>query len=105
MNKIDLVGYSEDVFTAVATDFALLARSLGVLETHCIPVSATEGDNVVTRSHRTPWYDGPTSWATWRTSTTRGWPWAPTTVPGSARGPTPVGDTRTMGCACATSQR
>jgi sulfate adenylyltransferase subunit 1 len=60
VNKIDLVGYSEDVFTAVATDFALMARSLGVLETHCIPVSATEGDNVVTRSHRTPWYDGPT---------------------------------------------
>ena len=60
VNKIDLVDYSEDVFTAVATDFALLARSLGVLETHCIPVSATEGDNVVTRSHRTPWYDGPT---------------------------------------------
>jgi sulfate adenylyltransferase subunit 1 len=60
VNKIDLVDYSEDVFTAVATDFALLARSLGVLETHCIPVSATEGDNVVVRSHRTPWYDGPT---------------------------------------------
>jgi sulfate adenylyltransferase subunit 1 len=30
------------------------------LETYCIPVSATEGDNVVARSHRTPWYDGPT---------------------------------------------
>ena len=60
VNKIDLVNYSEDVFTAIATDFALLARSLGVLETYCIPVSATEGDNVVTRSHRTPWYDGPT---------------------------------------------
>jgi sulfate adenylyltransferase subunit 1 len=60
VNKIDLVNYSEDAFTAIATDFALLARSLGVLETHCIPVSATEGDNVVTRSHRTPWYDGPT---------------------------------------------
>ena len=60
VNKIDLVNYSEDVFTAVATDFALLARSLGVLETHCIPVSATDGDNVVVRSHRTPWYDGPT---------------------------------------------
>ena len=44
----------------MATDFALLARSLGVLDTHCIPVSATEGDNVVTRSTRTPWYDGPT---------------------------------------------
>ena len=60
VNKIDLVDYSEDVFTRIATDFALMSRSLGVLDTHCIPVSATEGDNVVTRSHRTPWYDGPT---------------------------------------------
>jgi sulfate adenylyltransferase subunit 1 len=60
VNKIDLVDYSEERFTEIATDFALLARSLGVLDTHCIPVSSTEGDNVVTRSHRTPWYDGPT---------------------------------------------
>jgi len=60
VNKIDLVDYSEDMFTRIATDFALLARSLGVRDTHCIPVSALEGDNVVTRSHRTPWYDGPT---------------------------------------------
>ncbi len=60
VNKIDLVDFSEDAFLRAATDFALLARSLGVPDTHCIPVSATEGDNVVTRSHRTPWYDGPT---------------------------------------------
>jgi len=60
VNKIDLVDFAEHVFTSIATDFALLARSLGVVDTHCIPVSATEGDNVVTRSTRTPWYDGPT---------------------------------------------
>ncbi|GAA3630200.1 sulfate adenylyltransferase subunit 1 [Microlunatus ginsengisoli] len=60
VNKFDLVDYSEEVFTKIATDFSLLARSLGVRDSHCIPVSATEGDNVVTRSHRTPWYDGPT---------------------------------------------
>ncbi|MCW2810369.1 MAG: cysN [Friedmanniella sp.] len=60
VNKIDLVDFSEEVFVRIATDFALLARSLGVLDSHCIPVSAREGDNVVTRSHRTPWYDGPT---------------------------------------------
>jgi len=60
VNKIDLVDFSEAVFTEIATDFALMSRSLGVRDTHCIPVSATEGDNVVTRSHRTPWYDGPT---------------------------------------------
>src|SRR5215203_3643878 len=59
VNKIDLVGYSEAAFTRIATDFALLARSLGVLDSHCIPVSATEGDNVVVRSPGTPWYDGP----------------------------------------------
>jgi sulfate adenylyltransferase subunit 1 len=60
VNKIDLVDFSEDVFNSIATGFAMLARSLGVVDTHCIPVSATEGDNVVTRSTRTPWYDGPT---------------------------------------------
>ncbi|HYP45669.1 MAG TPA: GTP-binding protein [Propionibacteriaceae bacterium] len=60
VNKIDLVDYAEDAFARIATDFAVLARSLGVADTHCIPVSATEGDNVVIRSARTPWYDGPT---------------------------------------------
>jgi sulfate adenylyltransferase subunit 1 len=60
VNKIDLVDFSEDVFNRIATDFALLSRSLGVADTHCIPVSATEGDNVVTRSERTDWYEGPT---------------------------------------------
>jgi sulfate adenylyltransferase subunit 1 len=60
VNKIDLVDFAEDAFVQVATEFAVLARSLGLPDTHCIPVSATEGDNVVSRSHRTPWYDGPT---------------------------------------------
>ena len=60
VNKIDLVDYSEERFTAIATEFALLARSLNVPDTHCIPVSATEGDNVAIRSERMPWYDGPT---------------------------------------------
>ncbi len=60
VNKFDLVDYSEDVFNEIAIDFAMLSRSLGVGDTHCIPVSATQGDNVVTRSPRTPWYEGPT---------------------------------------------
>jgi sulfate adenylyltransferase subunit 1 len=38
----------------------VLARTLGVRDSHAIPVSALEGDNVVTRSSRMPWYDGPT---------------------------------------------
>ncbi len=60
VNKIDLVDYSQDRFTEIATEFALLARSLNVFDIHCIPVSATEGDNVAIRSDRMPWYDGPT---------------------------------------------
>ena len=60
VNKIDLVDYSEARFTEIATEFAMLARSLNVPDSHCIPVSATEGDNVAVRSARMPWYDGPT---------------------------------------------
>jgi sulfate adenylyltransferase subunit 1 len=62
INKIDLVGYDEAVLTAIGKDFAGLARSLGFADDAVvtIPVSALVGDNVVERSERTPWYDGPT---------------------------------------------
>jgi sulfate adenylyltransferase subunit 1 len=61
-NKIDLVDYDEETLTAIAKDFAALARSLGFPDDAvvAIPVSALVGDNVVERSERTPWYDGPT---------------------------------------------
>jgi sulfate adenylyltransferase subunit 1 len=60
INKIDLVGYDEAVLTAIGKDFSGLARSLGFESVVTIPVSALVGDNVVERSGRTPWYDGPT---------------------------------------------
>ncbi|MGH8920603.1 MAG: sulfate adenylyltransferase subunit 1, partial [Actinomycetes bacterium] len=62
INKIDLVGYDEAVLTAIAKDFAGLARSLGFADETVvtIPVSALVGDNVVERSAHTPWYEGPT---------------------------------------------
>jgi sulfate adenylyltransferase subunit 1 len=60
INKIDLVGYDEAVLTAIGKDFGGLARSLGFESVVTIPVSALVGDNVVERSARTPWYDGPT---------------------------------------------
>ena len=62
INKIDLVGYDEETLTAIAKDFAGLARSLGFPDDAVvtIPVSALVGDNVVERSAHTPWYDGPT---------------------------------------------
>jgi sulfate adenylyltransferase subunit 1 len=62
INKIDLVDYDEAVLTAITKDFSGLARSLGFADDAVvtIPLSALVGDNVVERSDRTPWYDGPT---------------------------------------------
>ena len=60
VNKMDLVDYREDVFADVERDFLQLAQQLGVAHARCVPVSALEGDNVVERSERTSWYQGPT---------------------------------------------
>jgi len=61
VNKIDLVGYDEATFTVIAEEFAAHALSLGYERGSvlAIPVSALEGDNVASRSERTPWYTGP----------------------------------------------
>jgi sulfate adenylyltransferase subunit 1 len=62
INKIDLVDYDEETLAAIAKEFAGLASSLGfaAAAVQTIPVSALVGDNVVERSERTPWYEGPT---------------------------------------------
>lgn len=60
INKMDLVDYREDVFSRLREDFLDLAAQLGVSSATCIPVSATEGDNIVDPSAKTPWYAGPT---------------------------------------------
>jgi len=59
VNKIDLVGFDEDVYLRVATDLTKVASDLGLPDLLSIPVSALEGDNVVDRSSRTDWYSGP----------------------------------------------
>jgi sulfate adenylyltransferase large subunit len=59
INKMDLIGYSEDIFLQLQRDFLALAKRLRIPSVHCIPVSALEGDNVVTRSDRMLWYSGP----------------------------------------------
>ncbi|HET8778498.1 MAG TPA: GTP-binding protein [Agromyces sp.] len=59
VNKIDLQGYDQGAFNAVATDVTALTRELGLSAAHVIPVSALAGDNIVERSSNTPWYDGP----------------------------------------------
>ncbi len=60
INKMDLVEFREEIFLRWQDDFVALASRLGITAVQCIPISALEGDNVVTRSDRTPWYDGPT---------------------------------------------
>ncbi|MFF5066834.1 sulfate adenylyltransferase subunit 1, partial [Streptomyces sp. NPDC000460] len=60
VNKMDLVGYDESVFAAIAAEFADYARGLGVREVTAIPVSALAGDNVVEPSPHMDWYGGPT---------------------------------------------
>jgi sulfate adenylyltransferase large subunit len=60
INKMDLAGYREDVFRELETGFLDLAARLNVPQVQCVPVSALEGDNVVTRSKQMSWYSGPT---------------------------------------------
>src|SRR5437764_606866 len=60
VNKLDLVSYSEPGFREIAADYQMFSRELGLEDVVCIPVSALRGDNVVERSKRTPWYEGPT---------------------------------------------
>ena len=60
VNKMDLVGFSEATFLKLEADFLGLAARLGNFSVQCIPLSALEGDNLVTKSAHTPWYSGPT---------------------------------------------
>lgn len=60
VNKMDLVGYAQERFAAIRGEFVEFASRLGLKSVTVIPVSALEGDNVVTPSAAMPWYDGPT---------------------------------------------
>jgi sulfate adenylyltransferase subunit 1 len=60
INKMDLVGYRENAYQQLREDFLSLAAHLNIPAVQCIPVSATEGDNVVDGSSNMPWYTGPT---------------------------------------------
>jgi bifunctional enzyme CysN/CysC len=58
VNKMDLVGYDEDVFERVVADFTEFARKLDVVDVTFVPISALHGDNVVERSPNMGWYEG-----------------------------------------------
>lgn len=59
INKMDLVDFSQDVFEEHRRGLQALAEHLEIPELIAVPVSALEGDNIVHRSTRIPWYSGP----------------------------------------------
>ena len=59
VNKMDLIGYDEARFNDISTAIEALAKDVGLRQVVVIPVSATEGDCIMTPSENMPWYQGP----------------------------------------------
>ena len=57
VNKMDLVDFSEKVFCKIKNEYLELTNQLGIDDVTCFPISAKEGDNVVEKSNRTPWFE------------------------------------------------
>jgi bifunctional enzyme CysN/CysC len=60
VNKMDLVDWSEETFEGIREEFSAFASKLNVPDLTVVPISALHGDNVVTHSTNTPWYEGTT---------------------------------------------
>ncbi|MGD0754936.1 MAG: GTP-binding protein [Bacteroidales bacterium] len=60
INKMDMVNWSESVFSNTKDELALLIDKLNITDAHYIPISAKYGDNVVDRSEKMNWYHGKT---------------------------------------------
>ncbi|MFN9161760.1 MAG: sulfate adenylyltransferase subunit CysN [Alphaproteobacteria bacterium] len=60
VNKIDLVGHSQEIFQTIEREFRDFADKLDFASLVSIPISARHGDNVIARSSGTPWHGGPT---------------------------------------------
>ena len=60
INKMDLMGYNQQVYDKIKTSFTLFAAKLDVKDYRFVPISALHGDNVVTPSANMPWFKGGT---------------------------------------------
>lgn len=60
VNKMDLVDYDRTVYERIVAEYEKFAQSLGLKDITAIPLSALAGDNVVDRSDKLAWYEGPT---------------------------------------------
>lgn len=58
INKMDMVDYSQEVFETIKADYSKIAESLGLKEVSYFPISALKGDNIVSLSSKTEWYEG-----------------------------------------------
>lgn len=59
INKMDLVDYCSDVYYKIHAEFTNFTARLDMIDLAVIPISALHGDNIVLRSDRMPWYEGP----------------------------------------------
>ena len=59
VNKMDLVDFDKQVFDRIVAEYRKLTDALQIEDVTCFPLSALDGDNVVEKSDRTPWYEGP----------------------------------------------
>ena len=60
INKLDMVGYSEDIYRRIDSDYRNFAQEIGLQNIVTIPMSALKGDNITALSDKTPWYRGET---------------------------------------------
>ena len=58
VNKMDLVGYAQDTFEAIVSDYRAFADSIGIRDVTAMPISSLHGDNIVSSSSNTPWHTG-----------------------------------------------
>ena len=59
VNKMDLVGYDQDIFNAVVADYTAFATGIGITDFTAIPMSGFRGDNIAAHSDNMAWYSGP----------------------------------------------
>lgn len=59
VNKMDLVGYDQQVFDDIVADYRAFAQSIGITDFTAMPISGFKGDNITALSANTPWYAGP----------------------------------------------
>lgn len=59
LNKMDACNYSQAQFESTKVEVEGFLKSFGITPRHVVPISARQGDNVASRSDKTPWYQGP----------------------------------------------